>query len=72
MEEISLLFLMLLTNVKTKREIFSNFSGLLRIYELFKLGKNNVEISYYESIHISEQTSISKSILKMKIDINTL
>ena len=63
---------MLLTNVKTKREIFSNFSGLLRIYELFKLGKNNVEISYYESIHISEQTSISKSILKMKIDINTL
>ena len=72
MEEISLLFLMLLTNVKTKREIFSNFSGLLRIYELFKLGKNNVEISYYGSIHISEQTSISKSILKMKIDINTL
>ena len=68
MEEISLLFLMLLTNVKTKREIFSNFSGLLRIYELFKLGKN----SYYEPIHISEQTSISKSILKMKIDINTL
>ena len=72
MEEISLLFLMLLTNVKTTREIFSNFSGLFRKYELFMLGKNNGEISYYGSIHISEQTSISKSILKMKVDIITL
>jgi hypothetical protein len=72
LEEISLLFLMLLTNIKNTREIFSNFSGLFRIYELFMLGKNNGEISYYGSIHISEQTSISKSILKMKIDIMTL
>ena len=70
-EEISLLLLMLLRNVKTKREISSNFCGLLRLYELYKQGKNNLEISYNGSIHISERISISKSILKLKFDIKT-
>ena len=71
MKKFQSFFLMLLINVKTKREISLNFYGLLRMYELYKYKKHNFELATMD-LFIYEKVLFRRGFfLKMKFDINT-